>query len=401
MKKTLVALAALAATGAFAQSSVQIDGNFEGGLQKLQYGNTNYTVFSNNLSTTSQINFRGTNDLGGGMTAFWHVENDLNLMNQNDANGVAPSVSGGTNGNTSNFANGDLSLGVNSAAGKFTFGTINNFNLISHLTAQPFGTAFGSAFRITGGSLFTAAVRDNNTFQYVTPAIAGGLTLGWMGRPQQATSGAGGTAVTAAAVNSPVNAGTSAANGQSRVSSLAAMYNAGPVNVQFTSSVDDARNVTYANGQLNAVLDSVLSGVNSTNAISTAGSVGKYTALVGNYTMGAATLYAGYQSNQLSANATALSNVKINAFNVAGKYVMGANSFMGNYATEGTNGQNTKTVGLGYEYALSKTTAVTARYEKISDGLGLAYSSNDTVGVIGSTLNTNRTRMGVGVRVGF
>jgi len=384
MKKTLVALAALAATGAFAQSSVQIDGAFDAGIVNYNYGGAKYSGVDKNLSYTSQLNLRGTNDLGSGMTGFWHVENDISPVNGFDANGVK------STGATGGFGNGELVVGLTGGFGKVAFGNINNFNLNSNGLSQPFGTAFGSAFGITGGSLFTSRVRDNNTFQYLTPDFSG-LKVGVIARPQQANVAGASTTASAFTVGT-------ANDGQSRVASLAALYSAGPINAQFTRSTDDARNTAYVNNSLSAAVD-LVAGI---PAGVLKGSVGTYTALVGNYNLGATTLYAGYQANEVTNSALGLDG-KVNAFNFGAKYVMGANSFMANFAKASESNGGTasiKTLGLGYEYALSKNTAIVARYEKISDGIGLAASALDLVTPAAGS-NTDRTRMGAGVRVGF
>ncbi len=68
MKKTLIALAVLTVSGAsFAQSSVQIDGVMDVGLTSIDYKGNKVSGIANNGSSTSQINFRGTEDLGGGL----------------------------------------------------------------------------------------------------------------------------------------------------------------------------------------------------------------------------------------------------------------------------------------------------------------------------------------------
>jgi len=66
MKKTLVALAALAAFGAQAQSSVTIDGIMDAGYANINYKGAKTTGVLNNGSSTSQINFRGVQDLVSG-----------------------------------------------------------------------------------------------------------------------------------------------------------------------------------------------------------------------------------------------------------------------------------------------------------------------------------------------
>jgi len=91
MKKSLIALAALAATASFAQSTVEIYGGLDIGLGQVKGGqaglnNTSYivpasqsatglgNVFTRNGLTANFIGFRGTEDLGGGMKAFFDLQ---------------------------------------------------------------------------------------------------------------------------------------------------------------------------------------------------------------------------------------------------------------------------------------------------------------------------------------
>lgn len=79
MKKSLIALAVLAASGAaLAQSSVTVYGRLDASVGSSKIGTpaaavSNNQLYSNNL-TTSRIGFRGTEDLGGGLSALFIVE---------------------------------------------------------------------------------------------------------------------------------------------------------------------------------------------------------------------------------------------------------------------------------------------------------------------------------------
>ncbi len=79
MKKSLIALAVLAASGAaMAQSTVTVYGRLDASVGSSKVGNvgaavSNTQLFSNNL-TTSRLGFRGTEDLGGGLSAIFGIE---------------------------------------------------------------------------------------------------------------------------------------------------------------------------------------------------------------------------------------------------------------------------------------------------------------------------------------
>lgn len=87
MKKTLVALAALAATGAFAQSTVTLYGKIDAHIQYATQttggadtaaGNVGLQVQSAGLSG-SRWGMKGSEDLGGGMKANFQLENGFNV----------------------------------------------------------------------------------------------------------------------------------------------------------------------------------------------------------------------------------------------------------------------------------------------------------------------------------
>ena len=166
MKKTLIALAALAAAGAtLAQSSVTIYGRLDLGMS--QHETTGTTVrdqFSlagaQNEWTGSRLGFRGTEDLGGGLRAGFVYEFGINADNS------ASSAVGATR-----LANLSLSGGF----GTVVVGTfLNSFD-----TAREFIPGSGS---IPGGraTMFEAEAlterfdsRTENAIVYVSPAFNG------------------------------------------------------------------------------------------------------------------------------------------------------------------------------------------------------------------------------------
>jgi len=385
MKKTLIAIAALAATGAFAQSTVTIDGLVDAGYVSYDMKGAKASGIDRNLTSTSQFNFRVNSDLGGGMRMTWRGETDFvptsNGANQgtvgNAASGstvAAVANTGITNGTASTFLNGEQKLALSGSYGELAFGAINNTALAVNGTSQPFGTAIGSGFRATSGATVTAAVRNDNTMQYTTPAFGGGFKLNLINRKAQTTVASSG--------NANYNASLGAQQ-QASVVSYAAMYNAGPLNAVITRDVEDATNVNTT--------------TNGTGAL-TAGNRNTYTGLAANYNLGAATVYAGWQVNKAATSLGAIATDRTNV-TFGARYDMGVNSFMGavQRTTNSLAATSSSLFALGYEYALSKTAAVTARYERIADGAGVAA----VTGYASTAGNNDRTRMGVGLRVGF
>ena len=107
MKKTLIALAAVAATGAaFAQSSVTLYGVADAGIVKTNKAGLGYTNDKLQLSTNNTLNngnsrlgVRGVEDLGGGLKASFNFEQGLSLDN-----GAAGTFSGGAFGRAAYMA---------------------------------------------------------------------------------------------------------------------------------------------------------------------------------------------------------------------------------------------------------------------------------------------------------
>ncbi len=391
MKKTLIAIAALAATGAFAQSTVTIDGIVDAGYVSYNYKGVGVTGIDRNLTSTSQINFRVSSDLGGGLKATWRSETDFtptgNAANTGAVGNVASTTgsaagAGTTNGVAASFMNGEQILALTGGFGKVAFGAINNNSLTAHSTSQPFGTAIGSGFRATSGSFASPDVRADNSFQYVTPTLGGGFTLNTIVRKQQAVTG----------TNSAFSSTTLGAQAQAGVAEIALAYNAGPINAIFMRATQDASNIAAVTAGTGAV------------AIPATAGKGTFTALAANYNMGAVTVYGGYQLNKAApfGGANVLDRQTVT---VAAQYVAGVHTMAGSYQRASNNltitapatTSGSSLIGLGYEYALSKTTALTARYERIGDGANLVAITPFTA----QNGATDRTRMGVGLRVGF
>jgi len=405
MKKTLIAVAALVATGAFAQS-VTIRGSFDTGLVQFNMKGAQVTGIGSNLSSTSALFFEGNSDLGGGLKTAFRFETDLNTASTAGNTGSTGNLAGATtaapsgllgtgtgffNGSASVLGNGEVFVSLGGAStGTLILGTMNNLGLQAHGTANPLGTAIGSGFRSTSTSAAnagsTALVRNDNTFAYTTPSF-GGLTGTWLARKAQNSS----------AVSGNTNYSSSlGAQQQSAISELGLAYSAGPLNAVLSRSTEDA-----------TVTNVMAIAATSTGAITgTNGNKGTLTALGANYNRGATTYYAGYQG-QKSVNGAGVAQRDTTAFNIAAKYIMGVNTFMVNMgrlsgATAAANiGTSTSAslLGLGYEYALAKNAALVARYERIADTTALGVAATTGYNVVAG--NTDRTRMGVGLRYNF
>jgi predicted porin len=173
MKKSLIALAVLAASGAaMAQSSVTLFGIIDAGVGYVKADGAGHTTgLINGGNSTSRLGFRGTEDLGGGLAASFWLEGALN----NDVGGGATQTTGfdfqrrSTVSLSGNF--GEVRLGRDFAP-----------TYLSLIAFDPFGQrGFGQIETLGSGTVTnpsgTAAgyVRNNNSVAYFLPATLGGF----------------------------------------------------------------------------------------------------------------------------------------------------------------------------------------------------------------------------------
>ena len=180
MKKSLIALAVLAASGAaMAQSSVTMFGVADAGVTYLN-GQNNWTGVTSGNNLTSRLGFRGVEDLGGGLKAGFWLEGGLNLDNGDGASGFAGAV---PNANTGFMFKRRSTVGLEGGFGEVRMGR--------ELTAAYNATArydvFGSvgvgasALWADGGVVDASAnvtsvstnQRVSNALTYVSPNFSG------------------------------------------------------------------------------------------------------------------------------------------------------------------------------------------------------------------------------------
>lgn len=185
MKKTLIALAALAATGvAFAQSSVTI------------YGKLNVSLEKANGSTTSmgdihgsRLGFRVAEDLGGGLQAKAQIEHRFRPDTGADAtfNPGGTSAAGVVTPASSTMWNGMSTVGLAGAFGEIRLGRYYSANFLgANNVPDPFGGDGQGALRGIGMQTTTLSgyIRTANIIHYsgnfsgVKVALSTGLKEG-------------------------------------------------------------------------------------------------------------------------------------------------------------------------------------------------------------------------------
>ncbi|WP_158270564.1 porin [Limnohabitans sp. Jir72] len=438
----LTALATLAATGAFAQSSVQIDGMFNAGLASNSYKGVKVTGVEQNGAGTTQFNIRGTEDLGGGLKATFRVENDISIV-RNDANqgtmtgvgNVVPQSSSTANytaaqttkGSVGTFANGELRVGLASANyGSVDFGAVNNGGLTNFVVvASPLtGTAINSGYgSIIGADPTMAIVRWGNSVKYATPVINGFQAQAIYAAKQTNqpnTANASGAAATT------VNYGLGL-NDQVGATELSAKYVNGPLTIGAVATRTDITGGAFCAAGAGTTTNPYFVGsanqpciVGNGNQIAKGATIGagykaQQEGLAASYNLGSGFLLSGgYQKTALG-EITAGSGDQTNRAAYIGtlQYTTGAHTLFATYGTakekaqnNAFNGKTSKMSGVGYNYALSKMTNFYARYEQLDDQAGLIYNSWSGAAPSGALLgmdaaNNKRIRSQVGIQVGF
>lgn len=379
MKKSLIALAVLAAAGAAsAQSSVTLFGVVDATLQNVKGdGNGSVTRLHNSGYNSSRLGFRGTEDLGGGMSAsFWleaGLANDDGTMagssstNQaipafNAATGANAPVRSGTQGLTFNRRStvslaggwGELRLGRDYVPAFWNLTVFDPFGTNGVGSGSNLSLALGGA---TLGGIPTT-VRASNSMGYFLPGNLGGFY------------------------------------GQ-------VMYALGE-NASNAGASEDAGNhvgfrLGYANGPLNVAF-----GYGKTDFATLVAPIvaGEYTNtnIGASYNFGGFSLMAIYQMEKTEVGGGEVDN---KVWQLGGSVPMGAGEIRASVGRAkidaGLAADPTGTqVALGYVHNLSKRTAVYTTYARISNKNGGAFHNGRAAVAGGDTSGFE-----VGVRHAF
>jgi predicted porin len=182
MKKSLLALAVLAAAAgsASAQSSVTLFGIVDASLTWGRGDVADRFRVTDSGYNSSRLGFRGTEDLGGGMSASFWLEAGLNNDNgtgdptstNNQATG-AGTATAGTQGLTFNRRS-TVSLGGN--WGEVRIGRDYTPQFWNLTVFDPFGTnGAGTTATLQTGFTGATTVRASNSIGYFAPATLGGF----------------------------------------------------------------------------------------------------------------------------------------------------------------------------------------------------------------------------------
>jgi len=306
MKKTLIALAAVAATGAaFAQSSVTLSGKFAVAYTSSEVAGAKKSGLG---VTDGDVVFAAVEDLGGGMKAGASMAVRVR--------GRGPADDGSATGLNSGVGGRDGSVYLSGGFGTLTLGSIELGNGIIGL-ASAGAPVIGQD---SGVTLDKAANAD--ILLYTSPAIVTGLTA---------------RAAVVDSIGAPGGYGMQAAAAEMDGTLLG---------------------VNYSAGALAVAADYTMFGQNAAAATS----ADTRTRVSGSYDLGSFKLGAGYQAKETFAN------VKDAQYMVGVSVPMGAYTAGLTYAAKDSDDNTKDATGyeFGVQYAFSKRTALQVAYRNLN-----------------------------------
>lgn len=342
MKKSLIALAVLAASGAaMAQSSVTVYGIADiwfGSVKSQDRNGANWvgerqTVLESGGVSGSRFGFKGSEDLGGGLKANFTLEQGFDLSNSEQAE-------------EGKAFNRDAWVGLSGGFGALKFGRsytayddirgTNNNTFDSALTAAPWVGYAG---------------RADNQIHYATPSFGGFSGAVSYGLGEDKTNG------------------TSAG----RIFALHAKYENGPLMVGYAHQAEkggETLHIGVVNDIVELLNDNFGAGIDPNN-IGYLGEKAKYNLITGSYDLGAVKLLASYNTAKFTA-ANVAGNLKANEFQFGVDIPLASNMTLAlgygqsKLKASGESIYKTKAYSAALAYSLSKRTTVYTGFNSTS-----------------------------------
>lgn len=300
-------------------------------------------------SNTSIIGFKGSEDLGGGLSAIWQIENQVAFDTSGAFGGARETFAG-----LSSKSLGSLTLGLRDTAYKVSTGKLDVFG--GGNTLADYRSLFGG---VTNGS-----IRASNSVTYISPSFSGLTVRGTTAAMQE--------------------------NGSSRnphLYSVSGTYENGPLfvtlaheDIKFAAGGPAVANMFGAGGQ------SI-----SAAAASSAEAKQKNTRLGAGYSFGDLRIGAAWERTKidvtaltgtLSPNAsfgtTAAQSTDRDAWYLSGAYKLGNTTLKAAYTKagdlDGLNDSGAKQFSLGADYSLSKRTTLYALFTQVKNETNASYT---------------------------
>lgn len=339
---------------ACAQSSVTLFGIADATLQRGSGSAADRNQLGSNGNSSSRIGFRGTEDLGGGLSAGFWLESAYFLDNG----------TGGTT-NTNNQANGTAGGGglvfgrrstvsLSGGFGELRLGRDYSVQYYNRFVFDPFGNNGVGGSQTNVGSLGgPVSTRVSNSIMYFLPANLGGF----YGEAQYYLG------------ENASNAGATSDDGTGGGIRLG--YRAGPLDV------------ALAHARTKYAQTATTGDITSTN-------------IAARYDIGAFSLMGGYFRDHVDT----IAGLTGRGMQIGGIWRIGVGEVKAqysNYETTATGNPETKKLSLGYVHNLSKRTAVYGTYARVRNSGGATTALNGAI----TAANQSSSGFDLGVRHAF
>ncbi|MDR3391558.1 MAG: porin [Sulfuriferula sp.] len=364
MNKKLIALAIAAAVSApamAATSNVEVYGLMSVGVDSVTNGsgvagNTSTSSVGRVTDYASRLGFKGTEDLGNGLSAVWQIESALAV----DGGSSTNAASGGIGGSTGALGGGTLRntfVGLSSKdAGTGLLGKIDTPYKTATGRLDQFADTLGDYNSLMGAASQSGAysgynsagnyfdLRPANVVAYASPNFSGFSAVGaYVFGAESATTGT---------------------SNKGNAYSLAAMYDAGPL---YLTAAYEKHNLGDA----------------GSGSLAAANLDRKAWKLGASYSIMDFTLAAIYEKTDDNMGTGGVNLYGHRTWFLSGKYKMGATSLIAQYANAGsddelhsgaTGNTGAKAYTVGATYDFSKRTKVYALYTKINNDTYALYN---------------------------
>jgi predicted porin len=360
MKKSLIALAVLAASGAaMAQSTVTLFGVVDARFARGTGEVANKTQLTQGGLSSSRLGFRGREDLGGGLAASFWLEAGINVDNGSGTVATANNQTADTS-NTGLSFNRRSTISLEGNFGELRLGRDFTPQYVSLSAFDPFGDNGVGSTQLVASSLggFTKT-RASNTISYFLPGNLNGFygqVQGYLGEN---------------ASNSVVSGTTISNKNNGRGLGGRAGYATGPIDVA----------IAYAK---------------TTADTATTGDIKAFN-VAGSYNFGVAKLSAVYSKDKVERGDEGKGYLLGVSLPVGPGEVRGAWSTYKVTPAAGGEDPKTNKFALGYVHNLSKRTALYATVARLTNKGGASMALNGAV----NSANEKSTGYDLGIRHSF
>ena len=380
MKKSLLVLAVAAAVPvlAQAQTNVTLYGRVDASIGSESRGsfpgvaNGSAVSLLSGVQSSNRWGVRGSEDLGGGLKAIFNLEGgfDADIGRGGSVAATQTGISN-TSGGTVNAATPNANtqggldfrrrsvVGLEGGFGTLVFGRDYDPMFRVLLASDTLGLGhYANVHSITGGTTLTGTraygVRIDNGIHYVTPSLGGFVVRAAYGFSEQFVAGNGANAVAQTATSAAIAAVGGNTKSTGRAIGLSGEYAAGPLYVGVAYRAN-----TVASGQ----------------QLTLQTGTDKYLSAGARYNFGAFAINGGYNKIDIANNVGSATFTDVKSIWLGGDAQVGPGRLHAQFGRiDPTGAGKASTIGITYNYPLSKRTNAYATFGQTKNNSSTGYT---------------------------